>query len=192
MAPAVIRFHPAAAQEAESAYDWYAARSKPFRGAWLSRGASARGRRCCRQSAHVASPWKPCPTVRLPSISLQLGIVRNSTGAEEPVKLPGCFELPVHRRPANRRRRATRSWIARRSRAAMSPSVRVLSQMRQSASYSARAASTLRVASRRSVSRRSRASAARCPSRNRLRSSRETTRYSNPRGDDSLPTDLAD
>jgi len=27
MAPAAIRFHPAAAQEAESAYDWYAARN---------------------------------------------------------------------------------------------------------------------------------------------------------------------
>jgi plasmid stabilization system protein ParE len=27
MAPAVVRFHPAAAQEAESAYDWYAARN---------------------------------------------------------------------------------------------------------------------------------------------------------------------
>jgi plasmid stabilization system protein ParE len=26
MAPATVRFHPAAAQEAESAYDWYAAR----------------------------------------------------------------------------------------------------------------------------------------------------------------------
>ncbi len=27
MAPAAVRFHPAAAQEAESAYDWYAARN---------------------------------------------------------------------------------------------------------------------------------------------------------------------
>jgi len=27
MAPVVVRFHPAAAQEAESAYEWYAARS---------------------------------------------------------------------------------------------------------------------------------------------------------------------
>jgi plasmid stabilization system protein ParE len=27
MAPATVRFHPAAAQEAESAYDWYAARN---------------------------------------------------------------------------------------------------------------------------------------------------------------------
>ena len=27
MAPAVVGFHPAAAQEAESAYDWYAARN---------------------------------------------------------------------------------------------------------------------------------------------------------------------
>ena len=27
MPPAVVRFHPAAAQEAESAYDWYAVRS---------------------------------------------------------------------------------------------------------------------------------------------------------------------
>ncbi len=26
MAPATVRFHPAAAQDAESAYDWYAAR----------------------------------------------------------------------------------------------------------------------------------------------------------------------
>src|SRR5512134_3766230 len=29
MAPATVRFHPAAAQEAESAYDWYGARN-PF------------------------------------------------------------------------------------------------------------------------------------------------------------------
>jgi plasmid stabilization system protein ParE len=28
MAPATVRFHPAAAQEAESAYDWYAARDR--------------------------------------------------------------------------------------------------------------------------------------------------------------------
>src|SRR3989442_15038596 len=27
MAPAAVRFHPAAAQESESAYDWYAARN---------------------------------------------------------------------------------------------------------------------------------------------------------------------
>jgi plasmid stabilization system protein ParE len=27
MAPVTVRFHPAAAQEAESAYDWYAARN---------------------------------------------------------------------------------------------------------------------------------------------------------------------
>src|SRR5882724_4997745 len=27
MAPAAVRFHPAAAQEAESTYDWYAARN---------------------------------------------------------------------------------------------------------------------------------------------------------------------
>jgi len=27
MAPAAVRFHPAAAQEAESAYQWYAARN---------------------------------------------------------------------------------------------------------------------------------------------------------------------
>lgn len=27
MAPATVRFHPDAAQEAESAYDWYAARN---------------------------------------------------------------------------------------------------------------------------------------------------------------------
>ncbi len=27
MAPAAVRFHPAAAQEVESAYDWYAARN---------------------------------------------------------------------------------------------------------------------------------------------------------------------
>src|SRR6266851_9366966 len=28
MAPAAVRFHPAAAQEAEAAYDWYAARDR--------------------------------------------------------------------------------------------------------------------------------------------------------------------
>jgi hypothetical protein len=30
MAPAAVRFHPAAAQEAESTYDWYAARDLPW------------------------------------------------------------------------------------------------------------------------------------------------------------------
>src|SRR6266511_6071176 len=100
--------------------------------------------------------------------------VRNAAGAEEGVESPGGFELGVHRQPLSRRRSATRSWIARRSMAALSPSARDVSQTRTSPSYSARASSTVSRATRRSVSLRSQASARRCPSRKRLRSSRET------------------
>jgi plasmid stabilization system protein ParE len=58
MTPAAVRFHPAAAQEAESAYDWYAARN-PSAAHGFREELRYASRRCCRQATHVAPLWKP-------------------------------------------------------------------------------------------------------------------------------------
>jgi hypothetical protein len=69
MAPPAVRFHPAAAQEVESTYEWYGVPSCPICLAALAKVASG-GRRmkyCSECEAHP-SPGKRCRKCSQPTI----------------------------------------------------------------------------------------------------------------------------
>jgi len=74
MASAAVRFHPAAAQEAESTYDWYAARSPEAAHGFreeLGRAGHCRDR---DEPPNLATLWQPRPPIRISAIPLQPGV----------------------------------------------------------------------------------------------------------------------
>jgi plasmid stabilization system protein ParE len=73
MAPAAVRFHPAAAQEAESTYEWYAERNPAAAHGFREELRQAIDAVCC-ESPNLAALWQPRSTVRLPAIPLQFGV----------------------------------------------------------------------------------------------------------------------
>ena len=71
MASAAVRFHPAAAQEAESTYDWYAARS-PEAAHGFPRGTGRATTAIETSPPSLATLWQPRAPMRISAIPLQL------------------------------------------------------------------------------------------------------------------------
>jgi plasmid stabilization system protein ParE len=73
MAPVTVRFHPAAAQQAESTYDWYAVRDPTAARAFREELRHAVDV-VADNPAHVAASWTARQAVHLPALSVQPGL----------------------------------------------------------------------------------------------------------------------